>query len=82
MYFEKIINQGPNERGYHIFFFFIAGMPVEELEKYYLSENGKKISFDSINYLKKPSGIYLVDKIDDVKEFQTIYDSLGVLGFR
>lgn len=57
-------------------------MSAAELEKYYLSTNGVKMSFDDMKYLFKENHEYDVKGIDDSKLYTEIMDTVDVLGVR
>ncbi len=58
----------------------MKGMTTEELEKYYLAENGQKISLDNLKYIAKDNQQYDVKGINDVALYHEIITTVEVLG--
>lgn len=77
---SRIVSPGPNERNFHIFYFFIKGSTPEELEKYNLSSKGVKIPFENFRFLKSPTNSYDVKGVNDVELWKEIVESFQTLG--
>lgn len=70
---SRVINPGPGERSYHIFYQLAAGCSEE------LKEQLKIMPLDQYTYLNR-SGCYHVDNMDDEKEFRDVQESFRTVG--
>ena len=77
---SRIVSPGPNERNFHIFYFFMKGCSAQELEKYHLAKNGVKTSLEHIRYLLSPTNSYEVKGVNDIELWQEITESFQTLG--
>lgn len=48
---SRVCLQGKGERNFHIFYHILKGMPVEELEQFYLTEDNKPIDANKLSYI-------------------------------
>ncbi|KAL4471689.1 hypothetical protein ABPG74_008582 [Tetrahymena malaccensis] len=73
----RIIQQGVEERNFHIFYHFLNGASVQQLSKYYLEINGKRLQPQYFSYLKNQN--IEVKSIDDCKLYEEVVNALDVL---
>jgi myosin-5 len=70
---SRIVEPGPGERSYHIFYFLLRGASAEQK----LSMKLEDISY--YNYLNQ-SGCDTVENMNDVEEFHDVVDALNTVG--
>ena len=70
---SRVINPGPDERSYHIFYQLILGCPDELRQELALRPMEEY-------YFLNRSGCYQVPNMDDVKEFNDVCESLITVG--
>eukprot|EP01095_Lingulamoeba_sp_RSL-Kostka_P012929 TRINITY_DN5221_c0_g1_i3.p1 TRINITY_DN5221_c0_g1~~TRINITY_DN5221_c0_g1_i3.p1 ORF type:complete len:2164 (+),score=981.26 TRINITY_DN5221_c0_g1_i3:29-6520(+) len=70
---SRVSYQAPNERNYHIFYQMISGTNSEEKKRFHL------LGPENFNYLNQ-SGCYVVERMDDAKEFQHTREAMRVCG--
>ena len=71
---SRIVQPGPGERSYHIFYMLCAAAPAEMQETLHLSRP------DGFRYLSR-SGCVSVPGLDDVKEFHEVEEAFQTLAF-
>ena len=69
---SRVVQQGPDERNFHIFYKIVKGANSQQREKYFLPQ-----STDDFKYLNQ-SGCSVVDGINDKTEFADVLQSLQV----
>ncbi|CAD8077781.1 unnamed protein product [Paramecium sonneborni] len=74
---SRICLQGKGERNFHIFYHILKGMPINELQQLFLSENDQPIQLNKISYINT---IQDVDGIDDKKLYDEVNQSYNLLG--
>jgi myosin-5 len=73
----RLISQGPGERNYHLFYELLAGLPVQERRKLYISTQTArdfKMTCQSSTFDRR-------DGVDDRETFQELNHALQTVGF-
>jgi myosin heavy subunit len=74
----RVVNQGPNERNFHIFYQILAGVGSDLQKSLYLDTSPKDMQPGSYNYLKSCTH---VDSVDDKKDFNDMVEAFDGLDF-
>ncbi|SCU86854.1 LAME_0D07910g1_1 [Lachancea meyersii CBS 8951] len=72
---SRVIQQGPRERNYHIFYQMLSGLSAQDLRKFGLETN----SIRGYRYLRDSNAS--IPGVDDTQDFHALLNSFKVVGF-